>query len=79
MIFEELHDRRHDHLGVHHVGLARQRADIDLEIDAVDDPLTPSRFFDNLVHSISFTRLHIPSDPEQAERELCTRSSLAKR
>ena len=48
-------------------------------LHAVDDPLTPGRFFDNFVHSVSFTRLHIPSDPEQAERELCTRASTGRR
>ena len=41
---------------------------------AIDDPLTPGRFFSNIVHSFSFTRLHIPADPETAEREFCAGS-----
>ncbi len=46
---------------------------------AVDAPITPGRFFSNIVHSVSYTRLHIPADPEQAERELCPGSRASRR
>ena len=48
-------------------------------LHAVDDPLTPGRFLSNIVRSVSFTRLHIPADPVQAERELCPRSRASRR
>ncbi|MGO9872979.1 MAG: hypothetical protein ACLPVY_04195 [Acidimicrobiia bacterium] len=40
-------------------------------IQAVDGKLTPGRFWSNIWHSISLTRLHVPSDPTVAEREWC--------
>ena len=42
-------------------------------IDAVEKPLTPGRFLSNIVHSVSYTRLHIPADPRVADREFCGR------
>jgi arabinofuranosyltransferase len=38
---------------------------------SVRDPLTPGRFWDNLVGAWRRTRLEIPADPFEAERELC--------
>ncbi len=38
---------------------------------AVDDKMTPGRFFSNIWHSVSYTRLRIPFDPAVAEREWC--------
>jgi arabinofuranosyltransferase len=38
---------------------------------AIDEPLTPGRFVSNLWNSFSFTRLHIPANPIEAEQELC--------
>lgn len=38
---------------------------------AVDDKLTPGRFLSNIWHSFSYTRLHVPADPEVAEQEWC--------
>lgn len=38
---------------------------------AVSEPMTPGRFATNLIDSVSLTRLHVPSDPVEAERELC--------
>jgi arabinofuranosyltransferase len=40
-------------------------------LDAVDAKLTPSRFFSNIWHSLSYTRLHIPDDPAVAEEQWC--------
>ena len=40
-------------------------------LQAVDAKLTPGRFFSNIWHSVSYTRLHVPSDPIVAEREWC--------
>ena len=40
-------------------------------IEAVDATMTPGRFLSNIWHSISFTRLHVPSDPIVAERRWC--------
>ena len=40
-------------------------------LEAVDAKLTPGRFFSNIWHSVSYTRLHVPSDPTVAEREWC--------
>ena len=40
-------------------------------LHAIDEPMTPGRFLSNFWHSPSFTKLHIPADPIQAERELC--------
>jgi arabinofuranosyltransferase len=40
-------------------------------IEAIDEPMTPGRFLENLVRSPSLTRLHIAADPVVAERELC--------
>lgn len=42
-------------------------------ITAIDAPLTPGRFLTNIWNSFSFTRLHIPADPVQAEQDLCPR------
>ncbi len=47
-------------------------------LHAVDDPLTPGRFLSNIVHSVSFTTMHIPADPGRAERELCPRSRKSR-
>ncbi len=38
---------------------------------AIDEPLTPSRFLSNIVHSVGYTRLHVPADPRVAKREFC--------
>ena len=40
-------------------------------LQAVDAKMTPARFFSNIWHSVSYTRLHVPSDPTVAEREWC--------
>jgi arabinofuranosyltransferase len=40
-------------------------------IEAIDEPMTPGRFLENIVRSPSLTRLHIAADPVVAERELC--------
>ena len=40
-------------------------------IQAVDGDLTPGRFWSNMWHSISETRLRVPSDPIVAERRWC--------
>jgi arabinofuranosyltransferase len=40
-------------------------------LQAVDAKMTPARFFSNIWHSVSYTRLHVPSDPIVAEREWC--------
>jgi arabinofuranosyltransferase len=39
---------------------------------AVDAKMTPGRFFSNIWHSVSYTKLRIPSDPTVAERMWCT-------
>jgi arabinofuranosyltransferase len=41
---------------------------------AVDAKLTPGRFFSNIWHSFSYTRLRVPADPEVAEQMWCTPS-----
>ena len=38
---------------------------------AIGDPMTPGRFAANLVDSVRLTRLRVPADPFEAERELC--------
>jgi arabinofuranosyltransferase len=38
---------------------------------AVDEKMTPGRFFSNLWHSVSYTRLRVPADPEIAEQMWC--------
>jgi arabinofuranosyltransferase len=38
---------------------------------AVDAPMTPGRFFSNFWHSVSYTRLRVPADPEIAEQMWC--------
>jgi len=38
---------------------------------AVDDKMTPGRFFSNIWHSVSYTKLRIPTDPTVAERMWC--------
>jgi arabinofuranosyltransferase len=40
-------------------------------MQSVNAPMTPGRFFSNIVHSVSYTRLHVPGDPRVAEREWC--------
>jgi arabinofuranosyltransferase len=40
-------------------------------LHAIDEPLTPGRFLGNLWHSPTYTTLHIPADPIEAERDLC--------
>ena len=40
-------------------------------LEAVDAKMTPGRFFSNIWHSVSYTRLRVPSDPIVAEREWC--------
>jgi arabinofuranosyltransferase len=40
-------------------------------MQSVNAPMTPGRFFSNIVHSVSYTRLHVPDDPRVAEREWC--------
>jgi arabinofuranosyltransferase len=44
-------------------------------IRAIDEPLTPGRFVSNLWNSVSFTRLHIPANPIEAQQELCAGES----
>jgi arabinofuranosyltransferase len=50
---------------------ALQCGDLKDLIAAIDEPMTPGRFLENLWRSPSFTRLHIAADPVVAERELC--------
>ncbi len=38
---------------------------------AIDKPMTVGRFFSNMVHSVSYTRLKVPSDPEVAAQQWC--------
>jgi arabinofuranosyltransferase len=38
---------------------------------AVDAKMTPGRFLSNIWHSVSYTRLEIPNDPEVAEQQWC--------
>jgi len=38
---------------------------------AIDDPLTPGRFLSNMWHSVHFTRMRVPSDPEIAAQQWC--------
>lgn len=40
-------------------------------LEAVDAKLTPGRFFSNILHSVNYTRLKIPNDPEAAVLEWC--------
>ena len=40
-------------------------------LQAVDGKMTPGRFFSNLFHSVSYTRLKIPADPVVAEQKFC--------
>ncbi|HKN96898.1 MAG TPA: hypothetical protein VJX10_07270, partial [Pseudonocardiaceae bacterium] len=40
-------------------------------MDSVNQPMTPGRFWHNLVGSFSRTSLRIPADPVAAEREFC--------
>ena len=40
-------------------------------LTAVDDDLTPARFFSNIWHSFEYTRLDIPADPIVAEQRWC--------
>lgn len=42
-------------------------------LSSAREPMTPSRFWANLVGSVQRTRLVIPADPIAAEREFCTR------
>jgi arabinofuranosyltransferase len=40
-------------------------------MQSVDARMTAGRFLSNIVHSVSYTRLHVPDDPRVAEREWC--------
>lgn len=40
-------------------------------LEAVDGNLTPGRFLSNIWHSVSYTRLRVPADPEVAEQQWC--------
>jgi hypothetical protein len=40
-------------------------------LEAVDGSMTPGRFLSNMWHSFSYTRLHVPADPEVAEQLWC--------
>jgi hypothetical protein len=40
---------------------------------AVDEPMTFGRFFSNLWHSVSYTRLRVPYEPRYAEAKWCAR------
>lgn len=40
-------------------------------MESVNGRMTPGRFFSNILHSVSYTRLHVPTDPRVAEREWC--------
>jgi arabinofuranosyltransferase len=42
-------------------------------LDAVDAKLTPGRFFSNIWHSVSYTKLRVPADPVVAEQKWCPR------
>jgi arabinofuranosyltransferase len=44
---------------------------VDGLLDAISDDLTPGRFISNIWHSVSYTRLHVPSDPRVAESRWC--------
>jgi arabinofuranosyltransferase len=50
---------------------ALQCGDVKKLLEAVDGKLTPGRFFSNMLHSFSFTRLKIPADPVAAEKKFC--------
>ena len=40
-------------------------------LEAVDAKMTPGRFFSNIWHSVAYTRLKIPNDPEVAAQQWC--------
>ena len=40
-------------------------------LEATNDPLTVSRFLENVPAAVRFNSLRIPNDPVQAERKLC--------
>jgi hypothetical protein len=40
-------------------------------MDDVDGEMTVGRFFSNIFDSFSNTRMHIPADPIEAERQFC--------
>jgi arabinofuranosyltransferase len=40
-------------------------------VEAVDDPLTPGRFVDNVLGAVGRTSLRIPAQPEQADVDFC--------
>jgi len=40
-------------------------------VDAVEDPLTPGRFLDNLTGAIARTRFRVPMLPEEARADFC--------
>ena len=40
-------------------------------LEAINEPMTVGRFFSNMWHSVSYTRLTIPVDPQRAEALLC--------
>jgi arabinofuranosyltransferase len=40
-------------------------------LEAVDAKMSAGRFFSNIWHSVSYTRLHVPSDPDVAVKEWC--------
>jgi arabinofuranosyltransferase len=50
---------------------ALQCGDVKKLLEAVDGKLTPGRFFSNMLHSFSFTRLKVPADPVAAEQKFC--------
>ncbi|MDQ1481069.1 MAG: arabinofuranosyltransferase [Actinomycetota bacterium] len=40
-------------------------------MQSVNGRMTAGRFLSNLVHAVSYTRLHVPDDPRVAERDWC--------
>ncbi len=40
-------------------------------LEAVDAKMTPGRFLSNIWHSVSYTTLHVPSDPDVAVKKWC--------
>jgi arabinofuranosyltransferase len=64
-------DLRTGHDGIEAAERALACAPLDDLLDAVTEPLTPGRFFTNILDSPRFTRLHVPADPIEAAEELC--------
>lgn len=65
---EELNPLTRDVLAARHAISCGAVAEL---LDAVEEPLTAERFFDNALLSLSLRDLRIPSDPRAATAELC--------